>query len=223
MTSFDAQAFLWDYRASRSGPDHYDPFIALFPRHCDRLLDAGCGAGRLTVLLADRARSVIGIDFSQAMLTLAQERSAAADVRHIAWLRGNLYDLPFAASTFDCVMATSVLHLVDQDRALPELKRVVSPGGRLLLWDWRTSAHDSRVTPYHYWYALRASVRALARYGAGAAWQVAAIPWRACIAVRRAASARRPTQAPIDEAFSRYLPGWQLAQAPGTLVLWEKP
>jgi SAM-dependent methyltransferase len=225
MTRFEPQAFLWDCRASRASrarPDHYDRLIAMLPESCDRLLDVGCGAGRLAIRLVDRARSITGLDLSTAMLASAQERTAAADVHNMHWLRGDLYSLPFSADAFDCVVAVSVLHLVDVALAVAELKRVVKLGGRLLLWDWRTSAHGPRVTLHRYGFALRASARALVQYGIGPAWQVATVPWRARIRGYRMPGTRCATQAPIPEICSRLLPGWQHVPAPGTLVVWDK-
>jgi len=222
MTGFDPKEFLWEYRASRHKPEYYDSLIALLPRPCVRLLDAGCGAGRLAIRLADHAQWVTGLDLSENMLALAQRRYATTDLHNIAWLRGNLHSLPFPSSTFDCVVSTSVLHLVDMDRALPELKRVAKPGGKLLLWDWRCPAPVRRITIWPFRFALGASMKALATYGLGPAWQVAVREWQGEFSRDRTAQGIQAC-ARARDACSRHLPGWQLAQEQDMLIVWENP
>src|SRR5262249_17270293 len=96
-----------------------------------RILDAGCGSGPLFAALRDRGAIVTGIDKSAAMVELARRRlGAAADVR-VAELGG---PLPFPDETFDDITASLVLHyLEDWQPALAELRRVLKPGGRLIV------------------------------------------------------------------------------------------
>lgn len=96
-----------------------------------RVLDAGCGSGPLTAALRARGATVSGFDSSAAMVDLARERLGAdADLR-VADLGE---PLPFADDSFDEVVASLVLHYL-QDWAPPlrELRRVLRPGGRLVL------------------------------------------------------------------------------------------
>jgi SAM-dependent methyltransferase len=95
-----------------------------------RILDAGCGSGPLSAALRDRGAAVTGIDSSAAMLRLARQRlGAEADLR-LADLRD---PLPFPAGAFDDVVASLVLHyLRDWTAPLAELRRVLTPGGRLI-------------------------------------------------------------------------------------------
>ena len=96
-----------------------------------RILDAGCGSGPLFAALRDRGATVTGIDASAGMLELARRRLGAdADLR-VADLAG---PLPFPDDAFDDVIASLVLHyLEDWGPALAELRRVLKPGGRLLV------------------------------------------------------------------------------------------
>ncbi|MEW9549378.1 class I SAM-dependent methyltransferase [Nonomuraea sp. NPDC050783] len=96
-----------------------------------RILDAGCGSGPLFAELRDRGAVVTGIDASAGMLEMARRRLGAdADLR-AADLAG---PLPFPDDTFDDVIASLVLHyLEDWGPALAELRRVLRPGGRLLV------------------------------------------------------------------------------------------
>ncbi|TDE49936.1 class I SAM-dependent methyltransferase [Nonomuraea mesophila] len=96
-----------------------------------RILDAGCGSGPLFAELRDRGALVTGIDASAGMLEQARRRLGAdADLR-VADLGG---PLPFPDDAFDDVIASLVLHyLEDWGPPLAELRRVLEPGGRLLV------------------------------------------------------------------------------------------
>jgi ubiquinone/menaquinone biosynthesis C-methylase UbiE len=96
-----------------------------------RMLDAGCGSGPLFEDLRSRGAHVSGFDASPAMLELARQRLGAdADLR-VADLS---QPLPYADATFDDVVCSLVLHyLRDWTAPLAELRRILKPGGRLLL------------------------------------------------------------------------------------------
>jgi SAM-dependent methyltransferase len=96
-----------------------------------RILDAGCGSGPLMAALRDQGAIVTGFDKSAGMLELARRRLGDdADLR-VADLGS---PLPFPGGTFDDVIASLVLHyLEDWGPALTELRRVLKPGGRLIV------------------------------------------------------------------------------------------
>ncbi|WP_378740839.1 methyltransferase domain-containing protein [Nocardia brasiliensis] len=96
-----------------------------------RILDAGCGSGPLFAALRDRGALMTGIDASTGMLELARRRLGTdADLR-FADLAS---PLPFSDGAFDDVVASLVLHyLADWGPTLAELRRVLTPGGRLLV------------------------------------------------------------------------------------------
>jgi SAM-dependent methyltransferase len=96
-----------------------------------RILDAGCGSGPLAAALRDAGADVTGFDVSAAMVDLARERLGEDADLHVADLGA---PLPFADDEFDDVVASLVLHyLEDWSGPLAELHRVLKPGGRLLL------------------------------------------------------------------------------------------
>jgi ubiquinone/menaquinone biosynthesis C-methylase UbiE len=95
-----------------------------------RVLDVGCGTGRLAALLAERhACRVWGVDVSPEMLAVARERVP----RGVGLKRAAGEDLPFRDDTFERVTITLVAHHLDRPRALAEIVRVLEPGGRLAL------------------------------------------------------------------------------------------
>ena len=104
-----------------------------------RVLDAGCGAGPLSAALRDRGAIVTGFDQSAGMVELARRRLGDDADFQVAELGG---PLPFPDGAFDDVMACLVLHyLEDWGPALTELRRVLKPGGRLII-----SVHHPFVT-----------------------------------------------------------------------------
>ena len=95
-----------------------------------RILDAGCGSGALFAALRDRGAVVSGFDTSAGMLELARRRLGDGADLQVADLGS---PLPYADDTFDDVVASLVLHyLEDWGPALAELHRVLKPGGRLI-------------------------------------------------------------------------------------------
>jgi ubiquinone/menaquinone biosynthesis C-methylase UbiE len=96
-----------------------------------RILDAGCGSGPVAETLRERGAVVAGFDSSAGMLALARRRLGDSVVLERAELGGSL---PFADAGFDDVVASLVLHyLEDWTTALAELRRVLKPGGRLIV------------------------------------------------------------------------------------------
>ena len=81
--------------------------LALAGDVAGRILDAGCGSGPLFAALRDRAAIVTGFDSSTGMLALARRRLGADADLHVADLGG---PLPFPDGTFDDVVASLVLH-----------------------------------------------------------------------------------------------------------------
>ena len=103
-----------------------------------RALDVGCGTGRLAAALAERGAKVWGVDPSAEMLAEAREAVGA----RVGLKQGSAEALPFKDSWFDRVVLRLVVHLVDRSRALPELVRVLAPGGRALIATFQPAHFD---------------------------------------------------------------------------------
>jgi len=93
----------------------------------DRVLDGACGTGDLAVADAKAGGAVTGLDFSERMLERARRKAPA-----IEFLAGDLLALPFEDGSFDAAtVGFGVRNVADLERCLSELRRVLSPGGRV--------------------------------------------------------------------------------------------
>lgn len=105
-----------------------------------RIADLGCGPGVSTFELARRlpAACVIGVDIAPRMLVQARRRRrrTGASTTRITWLQADAAKLPFNTHSLDACTGHSFLYLVADRRAvLSEIRRVLRPGGRLLLME----------------------------------------------------------------------------------------
>jgi SAM-dependent methyltransferase len=96
-----------------------------------RALDIGCGAGRSTAALTGFADHVVGID--PAALMMEHRRSVAP---HASFVVGQAEGLPFSDAAFNLITAAGSLNYVDRRLALPEIARVLSRGGTLVIYDF---------------------------------------------------------------------------------------
>lgn len=96
-----------------------------------RVLDCGCGAGYGSAVLAERAAAVTAFDLSFEAIDYASYSYAAPNTRFVA---ASCHDLPFPAESFDLVVAFEVVeHVADYRRFLDECRRVLTPGGLLVI------------------------------------------------------------------------------------------
>eukprot|EP00828_Plagiopyla_frontata_P031179 TRINITY_DN41011_c0_g1_i2.p1 TRINITY_DN41011_c0_g1~~TRINITY_DN41011_c0_g1_i2.p1 ORF type:complete len:338 (+),score=86.26 TRINITY_DN41011_c0_g1_i2:66-1079(+) len=102
-----------------------------------RVLDLCCGTGALTAMVAARTGCAVGVDNSPAMI--ARAGAVRPDVEFI---RADATSQPFGENVFDGVTLSFALHEKDSDTGramLEEARRVLRPGGLLLVADYRTS------------------------------------------------------------------------------------
>ena len=109
----------------------------------DHVLDVGCGSGAVTRAIAERVGSrgfAVGLDPSPELLAVARELAQEAGLGDRAEFReGDALSLPFPDRSFDVVLCVTVLsHVPSGESAIPELVRVLRPGGRLGVFDLDT-------------------------------------------------------------------------------------
>lgn len=103
-----------------------------------RVLDLGAGTGKLTRQVRDRGLDVVAVDPSAGMLG-ELSRVLPEVPAHL----GNAESIPLPDRSVDVVLVAQAWHWVDSERALPEIARVLSPGGRLgLIWNVRDERAD---------------------------------------------------------------------------------
>lgn len=147
---FNSIAEDWDNMASNilSGFDLEGMVAGLVPEGSAVAVDLGCGTGSMLEHLLGRSKSVIGVDGSARMLEIARRRFSGngADVS----LRiGDLEFLPLRDAEADFVCINLVLHHLSRPEAvLKEARRVLRPGGRLVLSDFDKHDDESLRTDY---------------------------------------------------------------------------
>jgi demethylmenaquinone methyltransferase/2-methoxy-6-polyprenyl-1,4-benzoquinol methylase len=127
----------------------------------ERALDVCCGTGDVAFALRQSGAEVTALDFSPAMLAIAQERARnylppcsgglrppqtappqTAPPPSVQFVRGDALQLPFPGETFDVVtVAYGLRNLADWERGLEEMWRVARPGARLLVLDFGKPAN----------------------------------------------------------------------------------
>jgi len=126
-----------DYQHSSTAQQQWalDLLDTLQPQGDERLLDIGCGDGKVTAEIAGRlpAGTVVGIDSSPDMIELAFRTFPAASHHNLSFQLAHAAELPFR-DEFDLVFSAATLHWVtDHQRVLAGIRNSLRPGGRLLL------------------------------------------------------------------------------------------
>lgn len=128
----------------------------------DAVLDVACGPGIISCFFAKRASHVTGLDFVPAMLERARRYQDEQQAANVTWQLGSSTDLPFKDGTFDCAVTRfSFHHFLDPQTATREMKRVVKPGGMVVVCD--VAPRPEVQEQFNHWEILRdpSHVRAL--------------------------------------------------------------
>jgi ubiquinone/menaquinone biosynthesis C-methylase UbiE len=114
-----------------------------------RILEIGCGYGRLLGLLSDRARKVVGIDFSRSLLKRAKQNTS--DLGNLQLFLMDATNLGFADSSFDYALcADSGFGNMPgiENQVLSEIVRVTKPGGQIVISVFSENAKEAQIDNY---------------------------------------------------------------------------
>jgi ubiquinone/menaquinone biosynthesis C-methylase UbiE len=126
---------------------HKQALKSAAPQPGEKALDVGCGPGTLAIALARKVApggEAVGIDASPEMIDAAR-RKAARKHSHARFEPAAIESLPFPDATFDLATSTFMLHHLPadvQDRGLAEVRRVLKPGGRLVIVDFSSESQS---------------------------------------------------------------------------------
>lgn len=133
ILSYDGECDRLEKQSLLFGHDRAFDMVA--PKPGTRILDAGCGSGWLSRLIAQRMPDcqVIGVDINPAYVAFARQRASEAGLDNLTYHIGTLTDLPFDDGTFDTIFSLMVLiFLQNRQDAISEMARVARPGGRVI-------------------------------------------------------------------------------------------
>lgn len=130
-----------EYVPGRSWRALAEAFLELLPPLA--IADLGCGEGALTQLLARRARRVIGVDSSGKMIAYAAESARRNGLTNVAFRLGDLESPPVRAASVDVAIFSQSLHHAEHPpQALSAARRMLKPGGRIVILDLKRHAFE---------------------------------------------------------------------------------
>ncbi|MFC1935439.1 class I SAM-dependent methyltransferase, partial [Chloroflexota bacterium] len=97
----------------------------------ERVLDAGCGFGQWSAALASTNGQVLGVDFSDSRVHVAE--SLWRHFPNLSFLAGNVEGLPLSSESMDAVFSYSVIYFADPAKVVREMHRVLKPQGRMYI------------------------------------------------------------------------------------------
>jgi ubiquinone/menaquinone biosynthesis C-methylase UbiE len=98
---------------------------------CASVFEAAAGTGSISLAVADKADKVLCTDISERMLNVARKKADRQGVKNVTFAQKSLFDTGEVDSSYDVVIASQVLHLIDEpQKAATELKRI--SGGQVV-------------------------------------------------------------------------------------------
>jgi ubiquinone/menaquinone biosynthesis C-methylase UbiE len=108
-------------------------FSRFLPKPVDNLLDVGCGTGLYWPVLVKYCKHIVGIDYSEAMISEARRLIEAKNLENVEAIVQNGEDLDFPSESFEIILCMDVLHHIqDIRRSICNFHRLLKYGGRLL-------------------------------------------------------------------------------------------
>ena len=125
---YDAVENIYNGKVNRATTD----YVASLMNEDDMVLECACGTGMFSVKIAPRVKELTATDFSEGMLRMTRKKTNKLHNVHVE--SGDITALKYKDNSFDKAVAANVIHLLDNPKkAIDELKRVVKPGGTIII------------------------------------------------------------------------------------------
>jgi ubiquinone/menaquinone biosynthesis C-methylase UbiE len=226
-SEFDAFAKEFDFwLQTTASASSYDKILIHLPQGASfsLALDAGCGSGYLAFKLADQINHVVGVDNSCSMIEMAKNKKAEQKRENVDLAVADIEKLPFGEETFDFVVSVIALLSTRLEVKLPQLRRLVRPGGRMVVYDIITP--DPQLTTSSlYWVilALKKASRYFRSYGFSTMWRLLSFEVKPAW-IRARCRAHRLTSKEFKSIYSHWLPGCRFESHDRRItVIWEAP
>jgi len=144
---FAAQARIHAKTIQFRRTENVAPMIDLaHPKASDRLIDVATGWGFVPLAFAPLVQSVTGVDLTAEMVALARKVASDRGVKNVEYVEGDAEDLKFGPASFEIATSRFTFHhFGDPEKALREMKRVLTPDGRIVLYDYLASADEKKA------------------------------------------------------------------------------
>ncbi|MBP7992518.1 MAG: class I SAM-dependent methyltransferase [Candidatus Magasanikbacteria bacterium] len=134
--------------------------LAEYIKPGDKVLDLGCGNGRLYQILAKKQALYTGLDQSGELIALAREKAP-----EVEFVVGEMTELSFDAASFDAIFSIAAFNHIPgaelQLKSLQEMKRVLKPGGLIVMTNWNLLSDSAQKNiAKHGWKVLQQSAEA---------------------------------------------------------------
>lgn len=139
-SGWDARVDAWDEVAATPAFQRLARLVVSFatPQPDDRVVDLGAGTGLLSLLIAPDVEQVISVDSASSMLARLKQRATEGGVTNLTTLHADMRSLPLPDSSASLVVSNYAFHHLDdngKELALSEARRILAPGGRLVVCD----------------------------------------------------------------------------------------
>ncbi len=147
---FGRQAEAYERMAGVNDPKmHRATVAATAVGPSDRVVDFACGPGFLTMTFAEVVREVVGVDTTDTFLAHARAEAQRRGLRNISFVRGDVEQPDLPDDAFNLASCRAAFHhFPNPARVVAQMKRVVRPGGRLVILDM-LSSEDPAKADYH--------------------------------------------------------------------------
>ncbi len=145
------------------------------------IADIGAGTGYFALPMAAAVRSaghVFAVDASPEMLVRLRERLVEAGLANVACFEAEAAATTLPPASCDCVLLANVWHEFDDHRAvLAEMRRILKPGGKIALLDWRHDVEPVHGPPIEHRISVESARESLAQAGFSAAAAARLLPF----------------------------------------------